>query len=50
MAAYSALHMLCYGHTSIIKRNEQELIEQLSPPQLPDSSQHNQSKPYQSTD
>lgn len=31
MAAYSVLHMLYYGHTSIIKRNEQELIEQLSP-------------------
>ena len=31
MAAYSALHMLYYGHTSIIKRKEQELIEQLSP-------------------
>lgn len=31
MAAYSALHMLCYGQTSIIKRKEQELNEQLSP-------------------
>ena len=31
MAAYPALHMPCYGHTSIIKRNEQELIEQLPP-------------------
>lgn len=31
MAAYSALHMQYYGHTSIIKRYEQELIEQLSP-------------------
>ena len=48
MAAYSALHMLYYGHTSIIKRNEQELIEQLSPLNSLIHQGIIEGKPYQS--